>query len=145
MRSCYIETLRKYPPGFSLFRVAANDYKVPNSSLTIKKGMEIFIPVYAIHMDPEIYPNPQIFDPNRFTQENIKNRHPMAYIPFGDGPRNCIGMRFAIMELLVAISSVVDNFKLTLNPKTKTPFAFDPKEINIYPKGGIFIDVHPLK
>ncbi|XP_055696271.1 cytochrome P450 6a2-like [Lutzomyia longipalpis] len=145
LRQCIDETLRMYPPGFTLFRSAINDYKVPNSSLVIEKGMQVFIPVYAIHMDPEIYPKPNVFDPDRFTQENIKNRHPMAYIPFGDGPRNCIGMRFALMELAVAISSIVDNFKLTLNPKTKTPFQFDPKEINIYPEGGIYIDVQSLK
>ncbi|XP_059610505.1 cytochrome P450 6a2-like [Phlebotomus argentipes] len=145
LKQCIDETLRMYPPGFNLFRAATNDYKVPNSSLLIPKGMQIFIPVYAIHMDPEIYPNPHIFDPERFSAENVQNRHPMAHIPFGDGPRNCIGMRFAMMELAVAISNIVNNFKLTLNPRTQTPFKFDPKEINIYPEGGMWIDVQELK
>ncbi|XP_059622332.1 probable cytochrome P450 6a17 [Phlebotomus argentipes] len=145
LKQCIDETLRMHPPGFSLFRMAINDYRVPNSSLVIKKGQEVIIPIYGIHMDPDIYPNPDVFDPDRFSAENVKKRHPMAHLPFGEGPRNCIGMRFALLELAVAISSIVDNFKLTMNPKTIFPFQFDTKDLAILPKGGIWIDIEELK
>ncbi|GAB0087599.1 Cytochrome P450 [Sergentomyia squamirostris] len=144
LKQCIDETLRMYPSAVFLFRMSASNYKVPNSSLVIEKGTELFIPVHSIHMDPEIYPKPNTFDPERFSAENVKDRHSMAYLPFGDGPRNCIGMRFALMELAVAISFILNNFQLTINPKTQLPLQFDPKEIAIYPKGGIWIDVKPL-
>jgi cytochrome P450 family 6 len=53
--------------------------------------MKVFIPVYAIQRDPDIYPDPDTFDPERFEEENIKQRSSSFYLPFGDGPRNCIG------------------------------------------------------
>ena len=68
-------------------RKASNDYKVPNTDLVIPKDTMIFTPVYAIHHDEIYYPNPSIFDPERFNDENKKGRHPMTYLPFGEGPR----------------------------------------------------------
>lgn len=76
-----------YGPIFQLVRTASRDYKVPNTNLTIRKGTLTMIPTYAIHNDAEIYPEPLKFDPERFNDENKRNRHPMAFLPFGDGPR----------------------------------------------------------
>lgn len=67
------------------------DYKVPDSDLTIEKGTRCLIPIVAIHHDEEYYPEPMVFDPERFSEENKKGRHPFAHIPFGEGPRMCIG------------------------------------------------------
>lgn len=72
-----------YGPVPQLLRSASKDYKVPNTNLTIPKGTLTMIPVFAIHMDPDIYPNPENFDPERFSDENKMDRHPMAFIPFG--------------------------------------------------------------
>lgn len=77
------ETLRKYPPLESLIRTASNDYKVPNTDTIIPKDTLVFIPAFAIQTDPEIYPNPDKFDPERFNDENKQKLHPMAHIPFG--------------------------------------------------------------
>lgn len=76
-----------FPPIFNLIRKSSRDYNVPNSKLIIPKDSLTMIPVYAIHNDPEYYPNPEVFDPERFSEENKQKRHPMAFIPFGDGPR----------------------------------------------------------
>lgn len=84
----FTETLRMYGPIFQLIRTAAKDYKVPKTNLTIRKGTLTLIPTYAIHNDPDIYSEPEKFDPERFSEENKKNRHAMAFLPFGDGPRN---------------------------------------------------------
>lgn len=74
-----------------LFRKCNATYQVPNSKAVLYKGETIWIPVFAIHRDPEFYPEPERFDPDRFTKENVAARHPYAYMPFGEGPRNCIG------------------------------------------------------
>jgi cytochrome P450 family 6 len=76
-----------------LIRKAINDYKIPKSDLVIPSGALTLIPVYAIHHDPEIYPNPSKFDPERFSDENKRKRHSMSFLPFGEGPRVCIGER----------------------------------------------------
>ena len=87
----FLETLRKYPIVLALTRKSTVSYTFPNSDLTIPKDTKIYIPAYAIHRDPNIYPNPEIFDPERFNEENIVNRSPQHYLAFGGGPRNCIG------------------------------------------------------
>lgn len=92
------ETLRKYPPLATLNRNTKNTYKVPGTNDVIEKGTPIIIPLYAIHQDPEYYPEPEKFNPDRFSDEAVKQRDAMAWLPFGDGPRNCIGMKNNYIE-----------------------------------------------
>jgi cytochrome P450 family 6 len=75
-------------------REATEDYKVPNSKHVIPKGATVWIPMIGVHFDEEFWTNPEKFDPERFTPEEIANRPNYTYLPFGDGPRNCIGMRY---------------------------------------------------
>ena len=85
------ETLRKYPPVPRLERLTMADYKVPDSQLIIPKGILVCVPTYGIQHDEKYYPDPEVFDPERFSTEEKNKRHPMAFQPFGHGPRNCIG------------------------------------------------------
>ena len=87
----FSETLRKCPPGYMLTRKAIKDHTFFNTNISIPKGTRIFIPVYAIHRDPNIYPDPDKFDPERFDEKCSNARDQMSYLPFGGGPRNCIG------------------------------------------------------
>ena len=87
----FLETLRLFPAGFKTERTTNRTYRIPGTDIDIEKDCVIQIPICAIHRDPAIYPNPEKFDPERFSPENKAKRSPYTYIPFGHGPRNCIG------------------------------------------------------
>lgn len=72
-------------------RECVQDFQVPDTNLVIKKGTGVFISALGIHRDPEYYPDPMKFDPERFNDEEKATRNPYTYLPFGEGPRNCIG------------------------------------------------------
>lgn len=84
------ESLRKYTPGNVLMRRCTKNYTVPGSNIVIEKGKFVFLPMHAIHNDPEYFPEPEKFDPDRFLPENSKERNPFAFLPFGEGPRICM-------------------------------------------------------
>ncbi|XP_052564531.1 cytochrome P450 6A1-like [Culex pipiens pallens] len=129
---CISETLRMYPPAAVIFRTATKDYPVPGTDFTIEKGTPVNISVLGIHRDPELYPDPMKFDPERFNPDQVAKRHPFAYLPFGEGPRLCIGMRFAQMQTRVGLATLLQNFRFTVSPKTPIP----PK---IVPSSGLFV------
>lgn len=87
----FVETLRIKPAASVVPRQCTKNYKIPGEVFTIPTGTPIMIPIRAFHNDPEIYPNPEVFDPSRFSAEEKNNRNSCAYIPFGTGPRQCIG------------------------------------------------------
>ena len=87
------ETLRLHPPASQVQRIAKEDYKIPNTGIVIKKGSTIIIPTCAIQRDPEIYPNPDKYDPDNFSAEAVERRHQFSFMPFGQGPRICIALR----------------------------------------------------
>lgn len=77
------ESLRKYPPGNVLLRTCTKEYQVPGTKYIIDKGSNLMLPMSAIHNDPEYFPNPKKFDPERFSPEAVKERNPFAFLPFG--------------------------------------------------------------
>lgn len=99
-----VETLRKYPPAPLISRKCENNYQIPNSKVELPAGMRVIIPIYGFHHDPNYYPDPTKFNPERFTEENKRTRHPYTYLPFGEGPRNCIGIVFYLFSLSVIFS-----------------------------------------
>ena len=125
----------------NLIRQTGTDYKVHNTNHVIEKGVQVWVPIFAIQRDPEIYPNPDKFDPERFTPENIKARHPYAWLPFGEGPRNCIGMRFGLMQTKVGLATILSNFRVTPSSKTPIPMKFNPKGGILSPVGGMHLNI----
>lgn len=108
------ETLRLYPPISRIERLCVADYKL-SDKLTIPAGMSISVPTYAIHRSSKYFTAPDEFRPERFTcDEPLK--HPWSFLPFGGGPRNCLGMRLAILQAKVAIVRVLENYELSLAP-----------------------------
>lgn len=86
-----IETLRMHPPVPFLTRMCTKKYKMPGSDVTLNVGVKFFIPTYSLHHDPEYYPNSEMFDPERITEEMKASRVQGTFLSFGDGPRICIG------------------------------------------------------
>lgn len=87
----FLEALRKYPLLPFLDRKCVADYKVPNSDLVIPSGTSIYISLNGLQWDPKYFPDPEKFDPFRFSDERKEEITPFTYMPFGEGPRNCIG------------------------------------------------------
>uniref|UniRef100_A0A1A9ZPH1 Cytochrome P450 n=1 Tax=Glossina pallidipes TaxID=7398 RepID=A0A1A9ZPH1_GLOPL len=139
MEQVVAETLRLYPVLPVLVRKCCQFYQVPNTTLSIEKGTIIWLPVSAIHRDADLYEEPENFKPERFEPSQIEKRHPCAYLPFGDGPRNCIGMRFGKMQTKIGLISFLREYSVGLCDKTEIPVQLDPKNILISAKNGIFL------
>ncbi|XP_049271898.1 cytochrome P450 3A19-like [Rhipicephalus sanguineus] len=97
------ETLRILPSASRLERCGYNDYVLGNTGIKLPKGCTVFIPVYAMHHDPEFFPDPESFKPERFSEENVGSIRPYTYLPFGAGPRNCIGSRFFLQTIRLCL------------------------------------------
>lgn len=91
--------MRKYPVVPIITRRSTKDYNIPNTNVTLKNGTLVMIPIKAIHWDEEVYENPSKFDPDRFSVENKQNRHSYSHLPFGEGPRICIGESANLSQL----------------------------------------------
>lgn len=135
------ETLRIWPPSPSIQRIASNDFKVPGTKHFIEKDCVVMVPIYAIHHDPEIYPDPEVFDPERFTPEEISKRHPCAWLPFGDGPRVCPAIKFAMLEIKICLAKLLMNYNFALDTdKTRLPLRINPSNFMMNPDGGVFVN-----
>lgn len=135
------ETLRMYPPAIRMERQCTRDYQL--GDIFIPKGTLVAAGIYSIHFDPEIYPDPRKFQPERFTYENKSQRHPMSYLPFGAGPRICIGMRFALMEAKICVAHFINNYKVSPCSKTEIPVEMKKAIPMLLPMNGITVNVEP--
>lgn len=129
-RQVFSEAMRLYPPAPIITRTALRDFQL--GEFLIPAGTVLFVPIYAVHHHASIWTNPQTFDPDRFSPDAVKARHRYAYMPFGAGPRVCIGNAFAVMEAVAILAVIlqkmrlvsVDNkppvpiMKVTLRPKS---------------------------
>ncbi|XP_058449380.1 probable cytochrome P450 6a14 [Malaya genurostris] len=122
LEQCIKETLRKYPPVGITTRQVSKDYQVPDSDgVILQRGTTLIVPIHAIHHDPEYYPDPETYDPNRFSPEQVAQRNPFCFIPFGEGPRICIGLRFGMMQIRIGLAHLLKHFRFTLSSKTSVP------------------------
>lgn len=133
------ESVRLCPPIFQMNRSCQEDYDF--NGVHIPAGMEVIIPTYAIHRDPDAWPNPEKFDPDRFRSDTDDcDRHSYQFLPFGAGPRNCIAMRFALMEIKIALVKVLSKYKFVQSPETQVPLALHTG-VMLSPRNGVFLRV----
>ncbi|XP_078658845.1 cytochrome P450 3A41-like [Branchiostoma floridae x Branchiostoma belcheri] len=132
---CISETLRMYAPAASIVRVTNDEVKM--KWLTIPKGFNVMIPILGIHYDPKRWPEPKKFIPERFTKEEKEKRDPFDWLPFGAGPRNCIGMRLALMELKVGLAKILMKYRIVTGPDTDIPLVIQKKKQFPTPENGI--------
>ncbi|XP_057319517.1 cytochrome P450 6k1-like [Microplitis mediator] len=138
------ETLRKYPTLPVLDRVANDNYKIPNSNLVIEKGTPVMIPVSGLQYDPEYFPNPEKYDPERFSETNKQTIKPSTYLPFGEGPHNCIGMRIGLLQVKLGLLKLLPKYEFTPCEKTSIPMQLNPKSLFTVSQGGVFLKVNKI-
>ncbi|XP_017125415.1 probable cytochrome P450 6a20 [Drosophila elegans] len=136
------EAMRKRPVVGHLIRVATQRYEHSNPKYYIEEGTGVLVPTLAIHHDPEFYPEPEKFIPERFDVEQVQQRPACTFLPFGEGPRNCIGLRFGRMQVIVGMALLIHNFKFEVHPsKTVVPLEYRADDFLMSSKGGIHLKV----
>lgn len=134
------ETLRLFPPMVRFNRRASADVKV--CGRLIPRGVEVCVPVFAVHRDPRVWSDPDKFDPERFSREQSASRPDFSYIPFGAGPRCCIASQFALFQIKLAMVYLSKHFYFQTAPETEMP----PKLENggfSRAKNGIWLRIRP--
>lgn len=114
------ETMRKYPTIAILTRRCTKPFTMP-SGHRVDIGDMIAIPVYSLHHDPSYFPDPEVFDPERFSPENKERIKPYTYLPFGEGPRVCIGMRFGLLQTKVGLITILRKYRVEKSVSTEVP------------------------
>ncbi|KAK6635099.1 hypothetical protein RUM44_000348 [Polyplax serrata] len=138
------ETLRKYPPVPMLTRICMKSYKIPGTDVVIEKGIPIVISISGLHMDPKYYPDPEKFEPDRFTEEEKRKRHRYAYLPFGEGLHQCLGQRYALMQIKIGLANLLANYKFEVSPKTPNKPKFCRKLVLYAVRNGIPLKISKL-
>lgn len=135
------ETLRLWPPRTNLQRLCTRDTNIgkPNprapADYTVREGETIMIPIWAIHRDPNLFPRPNEFDPERFSEMNKANINPMSYMPFGIGSRSCLGSKFALCEMKVLLYYILLSMEVYPSKRTCIPSELALKD-DLQLKGG---------
>ncbi|XP_043283212.1 cytochrome P450 9e2-like [Venturia canescens] len=139
------ETLRLYPPTPLTDRVCIKPYELPapfaenSEPFVVQPKTILWVNIFGFHRDPNYFPNPDVFDPERFNDENKNNIKPYTYMPFGLGPRKCIGERFALMETKILIVQLLRHFVFKASDKTTKYFNFSKKSFDMVPESGFWM------
>ncbi|XP_011297979.1 cytochrome P450 9e2-like [Fopius arisanus] len=142
------ETLRLYPPATFLDRVCEKPFELPpalenSPGMTTDRGVTFWVNIYSIQRDPKYFPEPENFDPERFNEENKANIEPLSFVPFGIGPRKCIGERFGMMETKLVLARIIHKFTVLPSEKSTEKIEIAKNSLSLTPKGGIWLKLQP--
>ena len=144
-RLCYTgavvkESVRLYPPAWSLARTAAEDFEI--GGYLVPAGSNVVMSQWIMHRDPRFFPSPEQFDPGRWFEEHTQRLPRFAYFPFGGGPRYCVGASFAMMEATLLLAAIVQRFRLRMVPGHNV---VSVPSITLRPKYGIKMSLHQIR
>ncbi|XP_055541583.1 probable cytochrome P450 9f2 [Wyeomyia smithii] len=140
------EALRMWPPIAAMDRLCVRDYELDDMEglrFTISKGTGVWLPIHGLHHDPKYYPTPEKFLPERFSDENKSSINLGSYLPFGIGPRNCIGSRFALMEVKAIVYYMLKSFTFKKTPNTQVPLILKKGASGSEAEEGVFVEFRP--
>ncbi|CAD6241004.1 GSCOCT00009059001.2-RA-CDS [Cotesia congregata] len=143
LECCIKESLRLYPTVPTISRNTQEDLVLSkNLHCTVPKETILNVQIFDTHRDPNFWPRPNVFDPDRFLPENSVTRHPFSFIPFSAGSRNCIGQKFAMLELKTFMASLLYNF--CLEPQETTADLRLIPDLVIRPAHPVYVKFVPI-
>lgn len=139
------ESLRRWPIGGAQDRYVNRPYELTNrdgSKVQLNVGDGIWVPIHGFQLDPKYFPEPERFDPERFSDANKDKIESGTYLPFGAGPRNCVGSRFALMEMKALFVYLLMEFSLHQCEKTMDPIVIKPgASVIMEPRDGFWLEL----
>ncbi|XP_067000520.2 cytochrome P450 6j1 [Anabrus simplex] len=146
----FLETLRKHPPVLLLEKLCTQPYELPilpggTEPVLLEPGTLVLLPAKALHHDHKYFPQPHIFDPERFSEGRRNTIPRFAYLPFGEGPRLCLGRRFAELQIKVGVASIILHYDIKRTVKTPDPVVQDPDHFFATAKDGLWLDFQKLE
>jgi enediyne biosynthesis protein E7 len=126
------ETLRLYPPVWMLPRRAIADDQINGHA--IPSGADVLLCLFTLHRHPDFWDNPEQFDPERFSAGQAAGRAPFAYLPFGTGPRTCLGKRFGLTEIMLVLAVLASRFRMEAIPNHRVEIK---ASLSLYPRNGL--------
>ncbi|EFN80113.1 Probable cytochrome P450 28d1 [Harpegnathos saltator] len=111
---------------------------------SVEPGTLVIIPAQSLHKDPRYWDNPEVFNPERFSADGKQNIERFAYLPFGEWPRICIGMRMALLQIKACLAVLLRKYSLEFSPRTQVPLKMVPVILLPSAKGGVWVFIRPL-
>lgn len=143
LKLCINESMRLYSPVPIICRRSDKEYDLQGKKFP--KGTFLYINIFALHRNPHVWKNPEVFDPLRFTEERSRGRPSYSFIPFSTGVRNCIGQTFAMAEIKVTLAMILHRFYLTVDSNHIVPMEDLLTVLMLRSKSGVRINVTPRK
>ncbi|KAH8273513.1 hypothetical protein KR018_009060 [Drosophila ironensis] len=148
LSACFNESLRIYPGGGWASKTCTRAYELQGSHhpepLKLRPGDNVMIPVYALHHDPDFYPEPEVFRPERFLDGGLKRfQQAGVFLGFGNGPRQCLGIRLGLAMAKAALAAILLRFHVRVSGRTEPGIELDPQVFVGVHKGGIWLEFEP--
>ncbi|XP_029664335.1 probable cytochrome P450 6a13 [Formica exsecta] len=142
MDQVFNESQRIIPIAAVLQKQCTEEFELRGSDGLVcraQPGTEILIPVQGLQKDPRYWEDPEVFDPERFSPDRKHSIEKFAFLPFGEGPRICVGMRMALLQMKAGFAAILRKYSLELSPRTQVPLKMEPNTILPTPKGDLWV------
>lgn len=147
MEQVISESQRCYPVASSFARQCTEACEIQGTDglkCRVEPGTEVIIPVHGLHLDQRYWSDPDLFDPERFNEENKQNIVKMTFLPFGEGPRMCVGIKMGMLQVKSCLATLLNKYKLELSNKTQLPLKLSPYAFVTVPIGGLWVHISKI-